>query len=447
MTEVDPRTATFKPPQQGYEEVMATVPPQADEAPQAATVPPLPSEIIDPREAAYERIEELAQNMKAALATRPIQRRVSDDILYGIAVAQAGYEGHYTGFLQEIDKDETPGGKHRLEDKRPIDVPKPEWDKLDAAGMRAALVRQVGKHAVKTDTEPDAEPEVAPDDQGEEQPSGSVYVSQAATEAAADSSSATSAGDSPPEADAATPAEVVAGEPAEGAAGEPDKDAAAVIDADTGEPDEDFVDADDLEPVAKENAVRPTEEFAPAPVPPQEKKRRFGKVAAALAAVPAWLGYKRGKAQAEQKPRSKEAEQARRTRLGVATFLAGSIALGATILLLHAHSPPAEHHPGPTKPPGPVVVTPPPSGGGGGTQPAVGPAKVSLSYPGASIWEGTVDFAHDHGVTLSEGQKQDIVGDILKSNNQTWSSARHLPTGFRFIINQYEVNEILNANK
>jgi hypothetical protein len=456
MTEVDPMAPVSQQSRGRHEEVIGEDERIAEgyvlinDPAQPDAEPPMPPEIPDPREATYNRIEELAQNMKTAMATRPIKRKVSDDIIYGIAVAQAGYEGHYVNFLKEIDRDKTPGGRHRLEDKRPTSVPQEEWDKLGAAGMRAVLAQEAGQQAVQAEVQPEPEPEPKaepaspiPVPVGGKSDTGRVYVSQSIAHPAEEESEA-----SAPEAEAAAAAAPVSAEPAD----QPGED-------------EEFVDTPVAEATpAGEAASRPPIEILPPPpragtpgeaiyAAPEQKRGLRAKVGAALAAVPAWLGYKTAKHKSRKtepvQPQPKldqDAEQRRRTRLGLATFLVGAVALGATLLAFHDHGPPAQHHP--AKPPGPVVVTPPPSTGGGGGAPQVTkPVPLKLDYAGGSIWEATVDYADSHGVTLSESQKHDIVGDILASNGQTWGTARHLPVGFRFIISPYEANEILNANK
>lgn len=167
-----------------------------------------------------------------------------------------------------------------------------------------------------------------------------------------------------------------------------------------------------------------------------ETKRRLGMVAW-LGAAPVWLGYKAH----QVKEYFADPEKGRQRK--IVAIVAGAAVLTSAALWAYwaLRGPGLMHHPTPPeKPPG-TGIGPIPGPGGGGVK----PVHESLGYPGDTIWDETRSFASQYGVTLSERDKQDIVGDILKSNHQSWLRARHLPVGYQFTINQSEVNEILAA--
>jgi|GEM_PF-3339265 len=109
------------------------------------------------------------------------------------------------------------------------------------------------------------------------------------------------------------------------------------------------------------------------------------------------------------------------------------------------------------KAPGSGNSTGPSKPGGGGTggantppppaEPHIKPVTLRLDERGEGIWAATDEYAQQHGIQLSEGEKQHIVGEILKSNGQTWESARDLPMNYKFTINEHELEELMKYKK
>lgn len=141
----------------------------------------------------------------------------------------------------------------------------------------------------------------------------------------------------------------------------------------------------------------------------------------------------------------KFSERARRLGVG---FAAGAAALAAAVGV-----PVAAQSSGDAAPTRNAPITTTHTGHGGNT-PETGGAKVDQQTPedadiqlggnGDSIWAETVKAAEARGRHLTEAQKREVVGAVLKANGQTWESARHLPDGFKFQIKQSQLQQILN---
>jgi len=73
--------------------------------------------------------------------------------------------------------------------------------------------------------------------------------------------------------------------------------------------------------------------------------------------------------------------------------------------------------------------------------------RLELGHNGDSVWAETVNYANARGITLTNAQAHHVVGEILRSNHQSWESAHHLPVGYHFGINQHELDELLEDSK
>jgi|GEM_PF-5755952 len=137
-------------------------------------------------------------------------------------------------------------------------------------------------------------------------------------------------------------------------------------------------------------------------------------------------------------------EQSQRRRLAAAAVGGALLVAGAVKLYLESrghtvHSGSAPYY-GDTHPSNYIA-----SGGHGAA-----PQGVELSLkPGVndSMWRETVQYAHNHGVNLSEPDKNKIIPEIVRDNHQTMEGARHKLPGFRFTISPQRLHEIMRARK